>query len=124
MTAPARGQTDARAVWTSFYPFEPYNGGLGSSLACSSVSASTILQGSFSAAENVNVAVVVNTGSVFAFVRFGDASVVATTACMAVPPGASVTCSLFGSGQATPQYMAGITASSTATLQVTTGWGN
>ena len=92
-------------------------------MACTSVSATTALQGAFGEPENVNVAVVVNTGSVFAFVRFGDASVVATTACMAVPPGASVTCSLLGAGQTTPQYMAGI-ASGSATLQVTTGWGN
>lgn len=118
-------QQPARQNWISRYPFEPYLGGLGASLSCSTSTSNVELQGDFGVTgQIVNVAVITNTGSVFAFVRLGDVNVVATTACMAVPPGGAVTCSLYGVGQPVPMYIAGITASGAATLQIVTGYGN
>ena len=121
---PANQQTDARSAWTSVYPFEPYNGGQGVSLAAGTVSSSVTLLGMFGQPQNVNVAVVFNTGSVFAFVRFGGSTVTADTGSMAVPPGGAITVSLYGVNQQTPSHMAAITASGSATLQITTGFGN
>lgn len=125
MSGAQTGQIGARANWISAYPFEPYLGGLGVAITASIATANVALQGVFSSAENVNVAVVFNTDDTnFAFVRFGDGSITATTACMAVPPQGALTVSLLGQGAATPTYMAAITSASTVRLQVTTGWGN
>lgn len=118
-------QTAARANWSSRYPFEPYQGGLGVSLSCTTSTARVALVGNLAGTDQSdNVVVIFNTGDVFAFVRLGDASVGATTACMAVPPGGALTISLYGVGQPVPMYVAGITASGAATLQATCGFGN
>jgi hypothetical protein len=114
-------QTAARSAWSSRYPFEPCQGGLGCSLSCSTGSASVALVG---ASGTVNVAVITNTGQNFAFVRLGDNTVVATTACMAVPPGGAVTCSILNDGNVLPTNIAGVTASGTTTIQVSLGYGN
>jgi Pectate lyase superfamily protein len=63
------------------------------------------------------------TGVVWAFVLLGNSSVVATTSCMAIPPGACALVSLTTQGQGVPGYMAGITASGSATVQITLGYG-
>lgn len=115
------------SIWTLIFPFQPYNGGEGVSLACGTTTNRVQLLGDFGsrANENVNIAVIYNYGAVPAFVRFGDVTVVALTSSMAVPPGAALTCTIPGATTETsPVYLAGITASSTATLQIITGFGN
>jgi len=114
------------ASWTLLFPFQPYNGGEGVSLPCTVSTARVALVGEFGAAadDKVNIAVIVNTGSVPAFVRFGDVTVVATTASMAVPAGAAVTCTIPGANDAETTYLAGITSAGSTTLQITTGFGN
>lgn len=114
------------ASWTMLFPFQPYNGGEGVSLDCTIATDRVALVGEFGTAadDKVNIAVIVNTGVVPAFVRFGDVTVVATTASMAVPAGAAVTCTIPGASDAAPVYLAGITSSGSVTLQITTGFGN
>lgn len=117
---PANTEQEARTSWTSRYPFEPFGSGQGASITCSSSSTRTALVGTTS---QVNCALICNTGAVWAFVLLGDSSVNATTANMAIPPGACSLISLSTQGQAVPTHIAGVTASGTATLQVTLGYG-
>jgi hypothetical protein len=117
---PANSELEARQSWTSRYPFEPYGSGLGASLACTTSSGRVALSGT---TVQVNCALICNTGSVWVFVLFGDVTVAATTSCMAVPPGACSLVSLTTQGQAIPTHIAGITASGSATIQVTLGYG-
>ena len=114
------------ASWTLLFPFQPYNGGQGVSLACIGTTGRVALVGEFGAAadDKVNIAVIVNPGTVAAFVRFGDVTVVATTASMAVPAGSAVTCTIPGASDEATVYLAGITESGSTTLQITTGFGN
>jgi hypothetical protein len=67
---------------------------------------------------NSNAVRVVNDGTATAFIQFGDANVVATTAKMPIRPGASET---FTKGSA--GYVAAICASGSTTLYVTCGEG-
>jgi len=117
---PANSELEARQSWTSRYPFEPYGSGLGASLACTTSSGRVALVGTTA---EVNCALICNTGTVWAFVLLGNSSVVATTSCMAIPPGACALISLTTQGQAIPTHLSGITASGTATLQITLGYG-
>jgi hypothetical protein len=117
---PANTEQEARTSWTSRYPFEPYGAGLGASLTCTSAGSSVALVGTTA---QVNCAQICNTGTVWAFVLLGGPSAVATTSCMAIPPGACSLVSLTTQGQGVPTYMAGITASGTATVQITLGYG-
>lgn len=120
MSAYARDQDEARNAWTSVYPFEPYQGGLGVSLNCTTSTSRAKL-----AMDNdVNTAVIVNTGSVYAFVRLGSQDVVATTDCMAIPPNGGVTVTLYNVDTPIPMYVSGITATGSTLIQVTTGYGN
>lgn len=115
----ASSQQQARAYWITPYAFEPSGGGLGISLACtttSGTSSRTALVG------EGNSFVISNTGSVWAHVAFGSSTIVATTACMAVPPGTCLTVSL-NPRDTDWTHAAGITASSTTTLQITRGFG-
>jgi hypothetical protein len=97
-------------------PITPYNGGQGASLAVTTASSRVALIGS---SANVAYANICNVTSVWAFVQFGDATVVATTASMAVPPNSCVLVSLTSINSVFPTNMAAITASGTTTLQVT-----
>jgi hypothetical protein len=117
---PANTEQEARQSWTSRYPFEPYGSGLGASLACTTSSSSVALVGTTA---QVNCALICNTGAVWAFVLLGNSGVVATTSCMGIPPGACALISLTTQGQGVPTYMAGITATGAATVQITLGYG-
>lgn len=115
----ANSPGQARSYWLTPYAFEPSGGGLGVSLACGAAtgtSSRTALVG------EGNSFVISNTGSVWAHVAFGDSAIVATTAYMAIPPGTSVTISLIARGTEWT-HVAGITASGTATIQITRGFG-
>lgn len=116
----ASSQQQARQYWITPYAFEPSGGGLGVSLALtttSGVSSRTALVGTG------NSFVISNTGNDWAHIAFGDSSIVATTACMAIPPGASVTISLNGPRETEWTHVAGITASGTTTIQISRGFG-
>ena len=117
---PANTEQEARTSWTSRYPFEPYGSGLGSSLACTTSSSRVALVGT---TVQVNCALICNTGAVWVFVLLGGNTVTATTSCMAIPPGACALVSLSTQGVAVPTYMAGITATGSATVQITLGYG-
>lgn len=104
--------------------FSPYNGGQGVSLACTTSTGRVLLVGDYGALEDVSVAVIVNTGSNWAFVQFGDVTVTATTGSMGVPPGGALTVTIPGAQNGVAMYLAGITSTSTTTLQITTGFGN
>ena len=118
---PASSELEARQSWTSRYPFEPYGAGLGASLACTTSSGRVALVGS--SLGTVTCAMICNTGSVWVFVLLGNSTVTATTSCMAIPPGACALVSLTTQGTPLPTHIAGITASGTATIQVTLGYG-
>lgn len=118
----ANSPGQARAYWITPYPFEPSGGGLGVSLSCtttSGTSSRTALVGTG------NTFVISNTGEVWGFVAFGDSSIAATTAYMAIPPGASVTISLVAPDRGATEWthVAGITASGTTTIQISRGFG-
>lgn len=115
----ANSPGQARAYWITPYAFEPSGGGLGVSLSCtttSGTSSRTALVG------EGNSFVLSNTGDVWGHVAFGSGTVEATTAYMAIPPGASVTISV--NARATEwTHVAGITASGTTTIQISRGFG-
>lgn len=116
----ASSQQQARQYWITPYPFEPSGGGLGVSLSCttsSGTSSRTALAGTG------NTFVISNTGNEWGHVAFGDSSVVATTAYMAIPPGASVTVSVNAPREVEWTHVAGITASGTTTIQISRGFG-
>ena len=115
----ANSPGQARAYWITPYAFEPSGGGLGVSLECtttSGTSSRTALVG------EGNSFVIANTGSVPAHVAFGDSSVVATTSYMVINAGTTATISLIARGTEWT-HVAGITASGTATVQITRGFG-
>lgn len=97
----------------SIYPFQPAGG---ANLSVSSSSGRVAMVG------GGPEAVVTNYGSVAAFVEFGTVAVVATTASTCVLPGTSVVFSIPGSLDSNT-YIAGITASGTTSIQVSTGQG-
>lgn len=116
----ASSQQQARQYWITPYAFEPSGGGLGVSLAC------TTSSGSSSRAALVgsgNAFVISNTGIEWGNVAFGDSSVVATTAYMAIPPGTSVTISVNAPREVEWTHVAGITAIGTTTIQISRGFG-
>lgn len=117
---PASSELEARSSWTSRYPFEPYGGGLGASLSCTTGSSRVALVGTDTTA---NCALICNTGANWVFVRLGNSSITATTSCMAIPPGACALVSLSTQGQAGPTHIAGITVSGSSLIQITLGYG-
>lgn len=115
----ANSPGQARAYWITPYAFEPSGGGLGVSLACtttSGTSSRTALVG------EGNSFAISNTGEVWGHVAFGASSVVATTACLAIPPGTTITISLVARNTEWT-HVAGITAIGSTTLQITRGFG-
>ena len=100
-------------------PITPYNGGQGATIAVTTASSRVALVG---ASANVAYANICNITSTWAFVQFGDATVTATTASMAVPPNACLLVALTSVNAAFPTNMAAITSSGTTTLQVTMGY--
>lgn len=117
----ATDQPTARHYWATPYAFEPFQGGLGASLACTTSTASVALN--IDPDYDPMCLVIFNVGDVFAHVRLGDSSVVATIACMAVPPGGALTINFTSVNVAIPTYIAGITETGTTRLQITTGLG-
>jgi len=116
----ANSPGQARAYWITPFPFQPAGGGLGVSLACttsSGTSSRTALVGAG------NTFVICNTGSVWGHVAFGNSSVVATTAWMAIPPGTTVTISLNDPKETEWTHVAGITAAGSTTIQISRGFG-
>lgn len=109
-------QRDARQSFASLYPFEPSNGGLGVSLACSTSVAQGVLVG------DGPVAVLTNPGSVCVFVAFGTSGVTATTQCFPVLPGTQTAVSIPQDGTVT--HVSSITAGGSTTLSVHLGFGN
>lgn len=110
----------AQAVSTS-YPFNAYNGGDGVTMTATTASSSVALVG---ASTSAPFAFVCNQGTGWIFIKFGDSTVTASTASMAVPPGACslVTITIVGSN-AFPTHMAAVTATGSANVQVTMGYG-
>ena len=97
------------------YPFKP-SGGV--SLACTSTTGSTALSGTG------DQVLVTNTGLVPVHVAFGAAAITATTASQAILPMSQVLLTLPEVSSGVPAtYVAGITASGSATIQVSTGLG-
>lgn len=115
----ANSPGQARAYWITPYAFEPSGGGLGVSLACGTAtgtSSRTALVG------EGNSFVISNKGAVWVHVAFGNSSVVATTAYLAIPPCTTTTISLVARADEWT-HVAGITASGTTTIQITRGFG-
>lgn len=108
-------------MFTTLRNFTPTPVG-GKALAASTTSASTALVASPLQRKDV---IVYNSGSVAAFIEFGGSTVAAvvpsgaTPGGLSVPPGAALT---LCAGDNT--HIAAITASSTATLYITSGCGN
>jgi hypothetical protein len=119
---------EAYNAWLTPYAFEPVADG-GRTLACSVASARVTL----AATPQARQAVITNLGSVPAFVRFGDSSVTATASTdYTILPQTSVLLTISTQLGTTPPsinnrvpygYIAGITATSTTTLQISTGSG-
>ena len=109
----------ARAYWITPYAFEPSGGGLGVSLACTTSSGTTSRTALVGEGNSFAIS---NMGDVWVHVAFGDSSIIATTAYMAILPRTTVTISL--NARATEwTHVAGITTTGTATVQITRGFG-
>lgn len=102
------------------YPFNAYNGGQGVSITASTASSSVALAG---ASDSAPYAFVCNQSGTWASIQFGDSSVTATISSMSVPPNACSLVTVGILGKPFPTHMAAITASGTAFLQVTMGYG-
>lgn len=102
------------------FAFEPFNGGRGARLACSTVSARVSIPGS--QATPFKRVLVTNGGSVSAFVCFGQDTVVADLNCLEILPGTTQPFSV-PSVALSGLYMAGITEAGTTNIQVTAGRG-
>jgi hypothetical protein len=112
----ANTQREARAAWISAYPFESANGCLGVAISATTSSSRAALVGSG------NVLVLTNVGDVTVYVALGDSSITATTSYYPILPGTKETMTLPDDGSLT--YVAGITASGSATLLAHRGFGN
>ncbi|TAJ89742.1 hypothetical protein [Reyranella sp.] len=105
----------------NIFSFRPiYGGGMGKRLSCGIVSSSGAIPGT--QAENDVQLLVTNGGTVSAFVRFGQAGVVATLDCMEILPGVTVPFMAPFNSQS-ELYMAAITESGTTTVSVVAGKG-
>jgi hypothetical protein len=104
----------------NIFSFQPFDGGVGKRLSCSTVSASVAIPGT-EAQDNVQL-LITNGGEVSAFVRIGQSSVVATLDCMEILPGVTVPFSA-PFNRPGSLYMAGITESGTTKVSVVAGKG-
>ena len=97
--------------------FTPVYGGLGAFLACTTSTARVAIPNPRSG----SIYCVNNLGLVPVFLAFGDGAIVATTSYMAFPPGLAYVAIPNAGGSGAPTYVAGITASSTADVQISIG---
>lgn len=105
---------DYQKFYLPTLPIKMWAGGLGCEINAATTTASVTLVGT-----SQNVACIVNEGTVAAHFRLGGSNVVATTACKAIAPGVEMLVYL-ERGQT---YIAAITRSGTAWLQITLGYG-
>ena len=101
------------------YPLNPFNGGQGASITATTVNGRVALVG---VSANAPYALICNQSTVWVSVQFGDSTVVATTASMAVPPGACALVTITSPTGAMPTHMAAITGTGTAFVQITMGY--
>ncbi len=123
MAGAAIGRKAARQTFVSVYPFELLNGGLGVPLSLTTTSGtSSRMALPEGGSEQMLVS---NVGPYTAFLRFGNSSVEATTACVAIFPGIPYTLTLGEDESADmPTHVAGITLTGTAFVQICRGHGN
>ena len=114
----ASRRVEARNAYVSQFAFELVDGGLGISLALTTTSG-TSSRTELPALDGYQV-LIQNIGSYPAHLRFGTSSVVATTACVVIFPGIPYTLTI----DEDVTHVAGITTTSTATVQITRGNGN
>lgn len=100
--------------------FTPLNGGLGVTIACTTSSDRAAFP-TLANGVRADTIAITNAGTEVIFVALGDSGVVATTACMAVPPGTYFVNMPNAGSSSAPGYIAAITASSTSTLQASLG---
>lgn len=104
-----------------------FNGGEGAALAVTTASARVAIPG-ISATPPVDMAMLTNIGQNTAYVKVGPSTVAATVACLPVLPGEQVYIPLasYGNAAANSPFVdiAAITAASTTTLVITTGFAN
>lgn len=115
--------TDSTPV--NLQAFAPYNGGVGARLALTTTTGRVAIPGleGGSDPKGKRRVVVSNGGSVSAFVRVGNSSVVATTGSLEVMPGCYVTITPPHLGTS-PVYLAGITESGTTKINGISGEGS
>lgn len=103
------------------FSFVPFEGGNGKRLACTTSSARVAVPGTQGQGAS-NRILVTNGGAISAFIRMGQANVVATLDCMEILPGTTQT---FTVPQVAPSglYVAGITESDTTNLSIVAGSG-
>ena len=104
------------------FSFDPFEGGLGKLLSCTTTSASVAIPGTQAQPTPPIRILVTNVGPVVAYIRLGQSTVVATTDCLAILPGVTVS---FTVPTVAPSllYVAGITEAGTTKLQITAGRG-
>jgi hypothetical protein len=102
------------------FAFQPFEGGGGVRLTCTTNTSSAAVPGT-QASDNTRV-LVTNGGSISAFVRFGQSGVTASLNSMEVLPG---TTQVFSVPYVAPSglYVAGITESGSTKISVTAGRG-
>ena len=117
MTAYASNRRNAYNAFVSPFPFEP-TGGVALTASTTSGSTAVTLSGTG------NQAIITNQGSVYAFVAFGASTITATSSRLAVPPESQVLITIPEvSDGVRATHVAAITSSSTALLQIETGFG-
>lgn len=102
------------------FSFLPFSGGLGKRIALTTTSARAEIPGT-QATGNERI-LVTNGGAVSAFIRMGQANVIATLDCLEILPGITVSFTVPGVAP-TGLYVAGITESGTTNIQITAGQG-
>lgn len=115
----ASRRVEARNAFLSQFPFELVDGGLGVSLDLTD-SSGTSSRTELPAIDGFQV-LVTNLGQFVCHLRFGDSSVAATTACVAILPGIPYTLTI----DEDATHVAGITQAGTSTtVQICRGNGN
>ena len=112
----------AESISIDAFSFDPFEGGRGKLLACTTSSASTVIPGTQAQPSPPIRILVTNVGSVVAYMRMGQSGVVATTDCLAILPGVTVSFTVPPVAP-TSLYVAGITEAGSTKLQITAGRG-